>query len=432
MSEWQNTSLGRIPDSWQFYRLGELIKEGWADLQTGPFGTMLHASAYKSEGTPVIAVQHIGQNSLIHNALPRVDDETRMRLKKYQVKAGDILFGRKGAVDRRALIKQSEQGWLQGSDCIRLRVDQSRISPEYMSYLLGTPKLKSWLNRTAHGSTMPSLNQEILSILPVVLPPLPQQRAIAGILSALDDKIDLLRQQNQTLEQLATLLFHRWFVAFEFPDANGQPYRTNGGAMQSTKLGEVPEGWRVGTVSDEFTVIMGQSPNGESYNTNKEGVVFFQGRAEFGSRFPSVKLHTTQPGRLAKRFDTLVSVRAPVGDVNLAYEACCIGRGLAAVHSQYKSYAYYKMKALRPSFDMFDGEGTVFGSINRNDFLGISTFLPPVSVVENFETVANSLDQTIYNNHNQIQTLTTLRDTLLPTLMTGQLPVSAHVESLPA
>lgn len=159
---------------WKEYKLSDIIDSGKADLQTGPFGTMLNASEYSKDGVPVIAVQDIGNNKLVYHKFVYVSNEVADRLKKYKVKTNDIVFGRKGAIDRRALIKESEEGWLQGSDCIRLRLDQS-INSKFISYQLGTENIKEWLFQHSTGATMPSLNQEILRLLPLNIPSLSEQ-----------------------------------------------------------------------------------------------------------------------------------------------------------------------------------------------------------------------------------------------------------------
>ena len=222
--------------------------------------------------------------------------------------------------------------------------------------------------------------------------------------NSFDDKIELLQAQNKTLEELAQTIFTEWFGKYKVGD-------------------ELPEGWRDGKLGEEFEILMGQSPNGESYNTDKKGVVFFQGRAEFTERFPKNRLYTTEPKRLADKFDVLVSVRAPVGDINLASEICCIGRGLAAVKSKNKSYAFYKLKFLKSKFDLFEGEGTVFGSINKDSFNNIEVVIPPLKTIIEFEVLVQIIDDKIFHNHQQIQTLTKTRDELLPKLMSGEIRV---------
>ena len=254
---------GDTPLTWSMVTLGHLIDNRLAELQTGPFGTTLHASSYRSTGTPVVAVKHIENNRLKHDDLPRIDDETVQRLSRYRLLENDILYGRKGSVDRRALIKAEEAGWLQGSDCIRLRFLDDKIFARYISYVLGTSAYKDWVLRHAGGATMPSLNQEILRLIPLPLPPLPEQYAIARILGALDDKIELNRRMNRTLEAMAQALFKSWFVDFDPVMAKSEgrvPFGMSAetAALFPVELVEidsehfplVPKGWKIGKVGD--------------------------------------------------------------------------------------------------------------------------------------------------------------------------------------
>ncbi|OHY99692.1 hypothetical protein BC443_02680 [Salinicola sp. MIT1003] len=153
-------------------------------------------------------------------------------------------------------------------------------------------------------------------------------------------------------------------------------------AMQESELGEIPEGWEPSTVGKEFDVTMGQSPPGDTYNETGEGTPFFQGRRDYGKRFPSNRVYCTQPKRMAKRGDTLLSVRAPVGDTNIALTDCCIGRGLVAIRhkSGCSSFTYYSVIQLGHELSSYDSEGTVFGSINQKNLKGISQLAPPHEV----------------------------------------------------
>ena len=181
-----------------------------------------------------------------------------------------------------------------------------------------------------------------------------------------------------------------------------------------------------GTLKDIADITMGQSPSGSSYNEDGNGEVFYQGRAEFGYRFPTRRLYTTEPKRMAEAGDVLLSVRAPVGDLNVAYERCCIGRGLGAIHSRngYQSFVLYTMFALRPQLDVYNGEGTVFGSINRNALNDMPIDIPSEDAIAAFETVVRPMDDMICSNYEENCRLQELRDSLLPKLMSGEVDVS--------
>src|SRR3712207_1487035 len=200
-----------------------------------------------------------------------------------------------------------------------------------------------------------------------------EQRKVAKVFRKIDNKIELNNQINDNLEQQAQAIYQQMFI--DNPDSN----------------------WEAGTLSDIANITMGQSPSGSSYNEDGNGTIFFQGRAEFGLRFPSVRLFTTEPKRMACENDTLMSVRAPVGDLNVAHRYCCIGRGLAAIHSKnnHQSFVHYTMVSLKKQLDVFNGEGTVFGSINRNALNEMQILIPSDEKLDEFESIVAPMDTAI-------------------------------------
>ena len=264
------------------------------------------------------------------------------------------------------------------------------------------------------GCAQPKLNQENLKNIEIELPS--HIDSIASILSSLDRKIELNNKINADLEEMAQAIFKNWFVDFE-------PFKD--GKFVDSELGMIPEGWKVGTLEDIAEITMGQSPAGNSLNENREGMIFYQGSSDFGFRFPSIRVFTTEPKRLAVANSVLFSVRAPVGDINVAKEECCIGRGVASIKSKYghDSYLFYTMKSLHKLFDSFDGEGTVFGSINKKTLSAIQILLPSDGIVEQFNNIASSFDNRIRSLSDENSRLSTLRDTLLPRLMSGEIEI---------
>ena len=225
---------------------------------------------------------------------------------------------------------------------------------------------------------------------------------IGTVLRSIDKKIEENTAINHNLEQQAQALYHQMFCSMPHPD------------------------WRNGVLSDIAVVVMGQSPDGKSYNEDGIGTVFYQGRAEFGTRFPTQRLFTTEPKRMAQENDVLISVRAPVGDLNVAKEDCCIGRGLGAVRSKdgHQSFVLYTMFALRSQLNVFNGEGTVFGSINRDSLNSLPVIIPPIAEINKFEALVAPMDKAIRTNYDEICHLQSLRDALLPRLMSGEIDVS--------
>ena len=296
--------------------------------------------------------------------------------------------------------------------CCNLMIDSSKADYNFVYYYLCN-NYKQLLSM-ANGAAQQNLNAQVIKDFIISLPILDDQRRIASILSSLDDKISVNKKICENLEAQAQALFKHWFIDFA-PFKNGK--------FVESELGMIPEGWRVGTLGEIADITMGQSPSGSSYNENGNGVVFYQGRAEFGYRFPKVRLFTTEPKRFTEPLSTLLSVRAPVGDINVATEKCCIGRGLAAIKSKsyHSSYILYLLKSLRRRFDVYNGEGTVFGSINKDTLNGLNIVIPPNSAIREFNDIVQVSDSEILESYNEDIRLQALRDTLLPRLMSGQI-----------
>lgn len=384
-------------NTWKEVELGIV-----ADVQTGPFGSQLKNEQYITGGTPVVTVEHIKDFRIVNFSYPSISDFDKNRLKKYLMREGDILFTRVGSVDLSAYVDARQDGWMFSSRMLRVRPNDE-INSRFLSYYFQQKSFRDYILNISVGATMPSINTSILKSLNISYPPLPEQKAIASVLSSLDDKIDLLHQQNQTLETLAETLFRQWFIE------------------------EAKEDWEEGKLGDEFDFTMGQSPPGDTFNEEKIGIPMYQGNADFGFRFPNNRIFTTDPKRFAQKYDTLISVRAPVGAQNMANEKCCIGRGVASfryrINNTFYSYTFYKLGSLMNEIKQFNEAGTVFGSISKSDFENIDIKIPDYNTIEKFQKIVKPIDDKIFDNQQQIRTLTQLRDTLLPKLMSGEVRV---------
>ena len=308
------------------------------------------------------------------------------------------------------------------TEFIVLRNIEGLSDSKYIYYLAISPQIREIAIKSMVGSSgRQRVQQSVLENYEVVLPPLDKQKEIATILSSLDDKIELNSRINRNLEQQAQALFRAWFVDFK-------PFKD--GKFVDSELGMIPEGWKVGNLSDIANITMGQSPDGKSYNECGDGMIFYQGRAEFGYRFPYVRLYTTQPKKIAEPLSILLSVRAPVGDINIAYYKCCIGRGLAAIQCTNKcqSFLFYLIQSLKPIFNQYNGEGTVFGSISKGALSNIKIVIPKIEVINRFESIAKNIDRLILQYFLQIKNLESLRDTLLPRLMSGEVNINTITE----
>lgn len=384
------------------YMLGEI-----AEVQTGPFGSQLHMSDYKVVGTPIITVEHLGENKILHNNLPLVGDDDRKRLIKYTLKEGDIVFSRVGSVDRRAYVNKNEDGWMFSGRCLRVRANDKIVNPKYLSFYFGQESFKETIRMVAVGATMPSINTTILSEVEVNLPSLPDQNAIAEVLTSLDDKIDLLHRQNKTLEQLAETLFRQWFVE------------------------EAEESWELGTIDDVVSMKGGTTPS-----TNE-------------SKFWDGNVHWTSPRDLSNTtsiflFDTsrkiteeglkqissgllpigtlLLSSRAPIGYLALTEIPVAINQGYIAILCNKIVSNYYMYLWCKANMETIEnaGNGSVFQEISKSAFKTLEFQIPPKEKLSLFDEQVEPIFQKIKSNTIQIRTLTQMRDTLLPKLMSGE------------
>ena len=315
---------------------------------------------------------------------------------EYTTEAPSITIGRSGNVGKPFLFKG--RSWSHNTS---LYIKEYKaVDPIFIYYFLQTLDLGNY----AGGSAVPTLNRNHIHTLNVYVPPnIDEQRRIGAVLSVIDDKIELNTAINENLEQQAQAIYAQMFI-------------------ESTE-----ESWKTGSLSDISVITMGQSPKGDTFNETGEGAVFYQGRTDFGFRFPTRRLYTTEPKRIALCGDALMSVRAPVGDLNVAYEECCIGRGLAAIHSKdnHQSFVLYTLFTLKKQLDVFNGEGTVFGSINKESLNSMEITIPPMELMDRFESIVSPIDRAIRNNYEEICRLQAIRDTLLPKLMNGEIDVSA-------
>jgi type I restriction enzyme S subunit len=315
------------------------------------------------------------------------------------------------------------------SDVLVFRAKEGH-SPSFLYAVLLQDSFFDYVMQGAKGSKMPRGDKE--QILRYEMPILScSEESIGTFFLNLDQKIRLNEQINQNLEAMAKQLYDYWFVQFDFPNEEGKPYKSSGGKMVwNEKLKrEIPEGWNNGMLIDIANITMGQSPDGSSYNEVGEGMLFYQGSTDFGMRFPSVRQYTTAPSRYAKRGDILMSVRAPVGSINIANNDCCIGRGLSAINSKLGSttHLYYILNDLRIAFEQRNAAGTTFGSITKEDLYSLPIIIPSHEVIRAFDKICSPMFDRQMMLGEEIDNLTKQRDELLPLLMNGQVSVNSDL-----
>lgn len=423
--KFKQTEIGIIPEEWQILPFDRLIAH--------VVDNRGRSAPTSKEGIPLIATNCIKESGLfpIKEKIRYVSKETYDNWFRDHPKPNDIIIVNKGTPGLVCLVPDPVDLCF-AQDMVSVRPDENMIYGRFLFAFMRSSIFKHQVDSINVGTTIPHLKKTYFPMLMVPIPTKNEQRMIGDIYYNISRKMEINQQMNRTLEEIGKSIFKHWFIDFEFPNEEGKPYKSSGGEMVYDEELEkdLPKGWEVKDISQEFNLVMGQSPPGSSYNEAGEGVIFFQGRADFGGRFPLIRMFCTEPIRFAKKDDTIVSVRAPVGDINLALQDCCIGRGLAAIRhkSNNSSYTYYSMMTLKPTFDHFEAEGTVFGSINKVNFERIRVLAPPRKIIDLFENMIRPFDEKVENNTLEILTLSSIRDSLLPRLMSGKIRVPTETK----
>lgn len=289
------------------------------------------------------------------------------------------------------------------------KINEEVAFPKYLFYNL---KVLDFASMDV-GSAIPSLTTELIKKIEIELPSLEEQQSIASILSAIDDKIENNLAINKTLEEMAMALYKHWFVDFG-------PFKE--GEFAESELGLIPKGWEVKRLVDFVNLTMGQSPKSEFYNSNNNGLPFHQGVTNYGERFPEDKTYSSEGNRFAEEGDILFSVRAPVGRLNIAKNKIILGRGLSSMtlkNHDNNGFLFYSLKNFFTEDDKI-GDGTVYGSVNKTELENLKFIVPCKEVLDDFNDFVKDIDSKYLNNYKENQTLTQLRDSLLPKLISGE------------
>ena len=395
--------------------------------QTGPFGSQLHEEDYVSEGTPIVTVEHLGDTNFTHQNLPFISEADTKRLSKYILIEGDIVFSRVGSIDRNVYVDKNHEGWMFSGRCIRVRADKNKVNPRYLSYYFKQNSFKKMMMNLAVGATMPSLNTKIMNSIELDLLPRESQDKIANILSAIDDKIQINNQINQELEAMAKTLYDYWFVQFDFPDQNGNPYKSSGGKMvyNPELKREIPEGWGVEKLGDISQYV---SEKVDSFELNIENYV---GTDNMIADMGGIELTTSIPkSGTSTKFsagDILISnIRPYFKKIWLSDRTGGCSADVLCIRTNRtipKEFIYATLA--RDDFFNYDVAGSKGSKMPRGDKKHIMEY-PIVfefGIAEQYSKIVKPIYEGVHENNNQNQELTQLRDWLLPMLMNGQVQV---------
>ncbi|XKH55244.1 restriction endonuclease subunit S [Citricoccus nitrophenolicus] len=390
MSDWQATTLGAV------------CKAGGGGIQTGPFGSQLHAADYVESGIPSVMPQNIGENVIIEDGIARITEEDAMRLSKYRLASGDIVYSRRGDVERRALVRPENSGWLCGTGCLKVSFGGSpTVDPRFISHLLGTEDSREWIVRHAVGATMLNLNTSILSNVPLRLPSIVEQRAIAEVLGALDDKIAANTNLAGTADDLLAANFDsatlgvRSIPLREVATVNDQSIKPRPGEfLRYIDISSVG----VGTYDIPGLMSWDDAPSRARRHIASGDTVWA----------------TVRPNR---RSHALI-----LDDSSLLVAST----GLAVIRPRDVGFAFLYEATNTPAFTSYlenVAQGSAYPAVNGKRFLDAPIPWPSTAARARFELLAASIRESVHRLNLEAFKLAEIRDTLLPQLMSGKLQV---------
>lgn len=388
--------------------------------------------AYKSEGISLIRSQNILDFSFSYNGLVFIDNQQADKLKNVTVEKDDILINITGdSVARVTKVPEDVLPARVNQHVSILRVNNKKLDSNYLLYYLLNPFFKRFLLKLAsNGATRNALTKTDLEDLLINAPKkVEKQKEISELLFSYDKKINLLHQQNQTLEELAQTLFKRWFVDFEFPNENDEPYKSSGGKMMASELGEIPEGWEIKTLTEIANYLNGLA-------CQKFPVI------DENDKLPVLKIKELGNG-ISENSDWVTSdvdskYIVESGDLIFSWsgtllikfwngEKCVLNQHLFKVTSDnYPDWFIYQWTNYHLShfIAVAKSKATTMGHINRTHLEEALCLIPQNKLLEKLSLLMSPSLEGLKNNNKEIDTLTQLRDTLLPKLMSGELKIN--------
>lgn len=408
--------------SCQTVRVGELESQGFASLQTGPFGTQLKASEYSEEGIPVINVRNIGFRDVRKNNLEYLNEAMSEKLHQHHLKHGDIVFARKGAVERHALIDSTTEGWIQGSDCLRLRINSPNVCNKYLSYYLTTQAHQDWMQALcSFGATMASLNQGIVRRIGFPAPKIKTQIKIASILTAYDDLIENNKRRIALLETMTEEIHREWFVRMRFPGHEKVKFKKG-----------VPEGWEYKPSNVVLDVLSGGTPKTDVSSYWDGHIPFFTPKDATDNFYVlNTEKNITENGlrtcnsRLYKKDTIFITARGTVGKLALANRDMAMNQSCYALLPKSGNDVYFYFLAIKTALSYIKGVSNsgVFDNIIVDTFKVVPILMPPDKLVKKFNELIRPLFQQTATLLQENEILVGTRNRLLPRLISGKLSV---------
>lgn len=382
-----------------------------ADIQTGPFGSQLHKEDYVDFGTPIVTVEHLGNRVFTEQNLPKVSDEDKIRLSKYVLKEGDIVFSRVGSVDRCSYVDAAHDGWMFSGRCLRVRPN-AEVDPLYLYYFFCLEDTKQFVRNIAVGVTMPSINTKLLGEVEVAYPSQTEQQKIVALLSALDDKIEINQKINDNLQQQVQALYRQMFIE----NTNAARRECRADEYFDISIGKTPPRkepqWFSENPADHVWV---------SISDMGSCGLFIADSSEYLTHEAVEKFKV----KIVPDNTVLLSFKLTVGRIAISDGEMTTNEAIAHFKTNKPEINEYLFCYLKDfNFQTMGSTSSIATAVNSKIIKGMPFVVPTHGELEAFHGFAGPIFSMIKSNQRENNRLTTLRDTLLPKLMSGEIDVS--------
>mgnify|MGYP000885577448 CR=1 FL=1 len=431
-TKFKQTSLGPIPEEWEVLDLGGCL-EAVIDYR-GKTPRKLGGN-WSNSGYRAFSARNIENGQVKNeNSINFIDKQLYKKWMKIEIKRGDILLTSEGPLGQ-YYYWDSDEKIVLSQRLFGLRAKKETIDSSYLYQYIKSPIFQSEIKNRETGTTVTGIRQTELLKTRVIVPPLPEQTRIASILSSFDSKIELNRQMNKTLEEIASTIFKRWFVDFEFPNEHGEPYKSSGGKMVESELGMMPEGWRVGPVNDLIQVESGFPFSSSIFDENGSyGLVTIKNVqdgvfvSECANRIDTIPEKMPNYCKLAAG-NILLSLTGNVGRICIVTgDNFVLNQRVAVLNpidkiSRGFTYLLFRQKDFQNNL-IGIARGTAQQNLSPIDTARLEIIIPSGYILAQFGQIANPIFEALISNLNQINVLSHLRDSLLPRLMSGRIRVT--------
>jgi type I restriction enzyme S subunit len=427
----KDVGLQNLPNDWSIVEIKDLLEKD-RGISVG----VMYPGTHDPLGIPLIKVGDLTRNTISKNLEFYISPEKHYEYRRTALEGGELLLTLVGALGHCAIVPDSIAGWNVARAIAVLRLKKD-IDANFVRLCLLSPPLQHLINTWANTSVQATINLKEVKQLPIPYPPSKERENIVQFITCIEQKIENLRRQNETLEQIAQTLFKNWFIDFEFPNVDDKPYKSSGGAIIASELGDIPEGWKFSAIGDEVETVGGGTPlttelsyweNGDIPWYSPTDLTKAKTLFSIDSEKKITKLGLQKSSaRLFPKYSLLLTSRATIGELTINTKEACTNQGFITIIPNTKFSVYFLYGWLLTKIRIIKqlASGSTFPEISKTNFRCLDFLIPESNILEKHEQLTKPIYKKIETNIFQIQTLTKTRDSLLPKLMSGQIRVKA-------